>query len=120
MAIDRRAMWRSWTAALLSAHDPVTVLAVVGFGACSSVMLIINKVAITHLPAPGIILFLQCALTAIIIRLAAATGRIVVDPLFSAALLRAFAPVALGFLACLYSNSKALQYLNVESFIVCR
>lgn len=105
---------------MVIAATPVTAFAVIGFGACSSVMLVINKVAITQLPAPGFILFLQCSLTALGIRLAAATGQIDVDPLLSGPILRAFAPVALGFLATLYCNSKALQYLNVESFIVCR
>jgi hypothetical protein len=105
---------------MVLAATPVTAFAVVGFGVCSSVMLVINKVAITQLPAPGFILFLQCALTAVGIRLSAAAGQIEVDPLLHPRLLRAFAPVAAGFLATLYCNSKALQYLNVETFIVCR
>eukprot|EP00302_Diacronema_sp_CCMP2436_P032156 CAMPEP_0179997992 /NCGR_PEP_ID=MMETSP0984-20121128/8438_1 /TAXON_ID=483367 /ORGANISM="non described non described, Strain CCMP 2436" /LENGTH=332 /DNA_ID=CAMNT_0021917635 /DNA_START=52 /DNA_END=1050 /DNA_ORIENTATION=+ len=95
-------------------------MAVVGFGACSSVLLVINKVAIHNLPAPGFILFLQCSLTALSIKAAGAQGMITVDPILDPRLLRAFFPVGIGFLACLYCNSKTLQFLNVETFIVCR
>lgn len=100
--------------------ESTTTFVVLGFGICSSVMLVINKLAITALPAPGFILFLQCTTTAIGIRLTAFAGLIEVDRLLHPGLLRSFFPVAVGFLATLYCNSKALQHLNIETFIVCR
>jgi solute carrier family 35 protein len=96
-----------------------TVFAVVGYAACSSVMLVINKLAVHLLPAPAFVLLAQVTVSWISVKAVGMTGAIDVDELeYDKA--RSFFPVAAAFLACIFANIKTLQYANVETFIVFR
>lgn len=96
-----------------------TPFAVGGYMLCSATLLISNKYAVHKIPAPSFILFSQLMGTALVVKAFAATGRIECDPLEREKAKR-FAPVALIFLATIFSNLKSLQYANVETFMVFR
>lgn len=97
----------------------VTTFAVVGYGTCSSLMLIINKVAVNLLPAPSFVLLLQFFCSWFAVKAVGLCGCIVVDQLEWRKLL-AFLPVSLAFLAAVFANMKTLQFANVETFVVFR
>ena len=99
--------------------DPATTFAIVGYASCSSFMLVINKVAVHFLPAPGFVLFAQCMSSWIAVKLAGLLGLIDVDEL-EWPKAKAFFPVAAAFLACIFANIKTLQFANVETFVVFR
>jgi GDP-mannose transporter len=82
-------------------------------------MLIINKLAVTFLPAPSVVLFCQLLTSAVAIKLMHEGGLVESDPLI-AEKVKPFMLVAIAFLGALYTNVKTLQYANVETFIVFR
>jgi len=96
-----------------------TNFAVGGYMLCSATLLISNKYAVTKVAAPSFILFSQLAGTALVVKAFALTGKIECDPLEKEKVLK-FLPVALVFLATIFSNLKSLQYANVETFMVFR
>jgi len=96
-----------------------TPFAVGGYMLCSATLLIVNKYAIYKVAAPSFILFSQLMGTAIVVKAFAATGQIECDPLETEKV-KKFMPVALIFLATIFSNLKSLQYANVETFMVFR
>jgi len=98
---------------------PATVFGVVGYATCSSLMLIINKIAVHVLPAPAFVLIMQFIASWTAVKLCGLAGLIEVDALERSKLL-AFLPVSVAFLACVYANIKTLQYANVETFIIFR
>jgi len=85
----------------------------------SSSMLVINKVAVTFLPAPSVVLFAQLFTSAAATALLGAVGVVEVDS-FSVDKIRKFWIVAFVFLATIYANMKTLQFANVETFIIFR
>ena len=95
------------------------VFAVVGYGACSSIMLVINKLAVHFLPAPSFLLLAQSVSSWVSVKLAGMAGLIDVDEL-DLGKAKCFFPVAAAFLACIFTNMKTLQHANVETFIVFR
>lgn len=86
---------------------------------CSATLLISNKYAVHKVAAPSFILFSQLMGTAIVVKGAAALGKIECDALNTDKAWK-FLPVALIFLATIFSNIKSLQYANVETFMVFR
>ncbi len=96
-----------------------TVTAVVGYMACSALMLIANKLAVYTVPAPAFVLFCQLAGTAAVVKLAAVMGWADVDAL-EWRKLRRFVVVPIAFLCTIYANIKILQHANVETFITFR
>ena len=97
----------------------VTWFAILGYGTCSSLMLVVNKLAVHFLPAPSFVLCAQFFCSWFAVKLCGMTGCIVVDQL-ELPKLRAFLPVSLAFLAAVFANIKTLQFANVETFIVFR
>ena len=93
--------------------------AAMGYMACSSLMLIGNKLAVYFLPAPSFILWCQLAVSALAVWLLGVLGVIQCDALVWHKV-RAFGPVALVFVGTIFANMKTLQYANVETFIVFR
>lgn len=87
--------------------------------ACSSLMLIGNKLAVHFMPAPSFILWSQLATSAGVVWFLGVLGFIIVDAL-SEDKVKAFGPVALVFVGTIFANMKTLQYANVETFIVFR
>ena len=95
------------------------VFAVVGYGTCSSLMLIMNKVAVNLLPAPSFVLLMQFLASWVAVKIVGLLGFATVDQL-EWRKLWSFFPVSLAFLAAVFANIKTLQYANVETFIVFR
>ena len=91
----------------------------VGYMACSSLMLIVNKLAVHNLPAPSFVLLSQLVSSAVACKILGALKVIEVEdiPLEK---LKAFIIVPLAFLGTVFANIKVLQYANVETFIVFR
>lgn len=85
----------------------------------SSMMLIVNKLAISFLQAPSFILLCQLFATAAVVQVCAALGIIAVDPI-TWRHIKPFSVVAAAFLATIFANIKTLQYANVETFIIFR
>ena len=100
-------------------NNAMLVFAIVGYGACSSLMLIVNKVAVHLLPAPSFVLLMQFFSSWFIVKLCGVCGCTVVDALEWKKLM-SFLPVSLAFLAAVFANIKTLQFANVETFIVFR
>ena len=96
-----------------------TPFAVGGYMLCSATLLISNKYAIYKVAAPSFILFSQLMGTAVVVKSFAAMGKIECDALEKKKS-KQFLPVALIFLATIFSNMKSLQYANVETFMVFR
>lgn len=96
-----------------------TPFAVGGYMLCSATLLISNKYAVYKVAAPSFILFSQLMGTAVVVKAFAAMGKIECDPLDKGKM-KKFLPVALIFLATIFSNIKSLQYANVETFMVFR
>ncbi|KAL7517172.1 hypothetical protein ACHAWX_002119 [Stephanocyclus meneghinianus] len=96
-----------------------TPFAVGGYMLCSATLLISNKYAVYKVAAPSFILFSQLMGTALVVRACAAMGKIECDRLEKDKCIK-FLPVALIFLATIFSNIKSLQYANVETFMVFR
>ena len=97
----------------------VTTFAVVGYGACSSLMLVINKVCVHLLPAPSFVLLAQFFCSWVAVKACGVCGCIVVDQL-EWGKLKAFLPISIAFLAAVFANIKTLQFANVETFVVFR
>ena len=93
--------------------------ALLGYATCSSLMLVMNKVAVHVLPAPSFVLLMQFLASWLVVKACGLCGCIVVDGL-ELTKLRQFFFVSLAFLACVYANIKTLQFANVETFIVFR
>ena len=93
--------------------------AIIAYATCSSLMLIINKLAITFLPAPSFVLLAQLIFAALAIRGMSRAGIVDADEL-EVCKARPFFLVAFAFVGALYTNVKTLQYANVETFIVFR
>ena len=78
--------------------------ALVAYASCSSLMLIINKLAVYYLPAPSVLLTMQLAFSAAAIAGLTTLGVVDADALdWKKA--KPFVAVALGFLGALYALS---------------
>uniref|UniRef100_A0A7S2WVQ0 Sugar phosphate transporter domain-containing protein n=1 Tax=Rhizochromulina marina TaxID=1034831 RepID=A0A7S2WVQ0_9STRA len=97
----------------------LTAFAIAGYAVCSSLMLVVNKVAVVYMPAPSLVLFSQLATSALSVWLAGQFGFVTVDKLEQGKVV-SFLPVACAFLGAIFTNIKTLQYANVETFIVFR
>lgn len=98
---------------------PDVLLSIVLYAFFSSVMLIINKVAINFIPLPACVFFVQFATTVIIIVTLRALSVIRADEL-SFTRVRQFVPYVTSFVMSIYCNGKVLQYANVETLITFR
>jgi len=93
--------------------------AAMGYMACSSMMLVGNKLAVNYMPAPSFVLWCQLSVSALSVFVLGLCGLIEVDSLVMKKVM-SFGPVALVFVGTLFCNMKTLQYANVETFIVFR
>ena len=101
------------------AHAAAIAFAVAGYATCSSLMLVVNKVAVYHMPSPSFVLLAQLVTSAIAVWVSGVLGFCQVDAL-EWSKVKAFFPVAVAFLGAIFTNIKTLQYANVETFIVFR
>ena len=93
--------------------------AVGGFMLCSSLMLVVNKVCMSFVPAPSFVLVFQLGSAALVVKVLGICGFLEVDDLNSTNV-KSFSIVALIFTSSLFCNMHALENVNVETFIVCR
>lgn len=94
-------------------------VAVGGYMACSAMMLLVNKLAVHHLPTPSFVLFCQLFASALFTGGLGSAGVISVDKL-EMSKVRRFWVVPVAFLGTIFANIKILQHANVETFIVFR
>ena len=100
-------------------QQSATLFIISYYAFCSSTMLIFNKLAIFYLPAPMYVLTAQMAFCACSIKLLSLLK--VIGPVeLEWHKVKAFFPVACLFLLTLFTNIKALQHCNVETFITFR
>lgn len=83
-----------------------TLLGILAFGGCNSVMLVINKMAIHAFPVPSLVLVAQLAVSALFCQAGSAL-RVLDADAFEREKIRAFFPAVCGFLAALFCNAKA-------------
>ncbi len=96
--------------------------AILGYGTCSATLLVINKLAVSQVPAPSFILVCQLVSSVAAVLALGALG------VFPAAELepivwtkaRRFLPISLLFFLCLYTNVRSLKNANVDTVIVFR
>mmetsp|Transcript_77056 Transcript_77056/g.121677 ORF Transcript_77056/g.121677 Transcript_77056/m.121677 type:complete len:350 (-) Transcript_77056:61-1110(-) len=96
-----------------------TTFAVCFYAFCSSVMLVANKVAVTYVAVPGLVVCLQFSAAIIFIygrsmAFQTATERFTYERVLI------FMPYVVSMSLCIFSNVKCLQYANVETVIVFR
>ncbi|KAK3244513.1 hypothetical protein CYMTET_45873 [Cymbomonas tetramitiformis] len=81
-------------------------------------MLVVNKAAITIVPMPSLLLFIQIASTVVFVLgikyFGIAPVRLIPDMHTGMSYFR----VSLAFLATIYANMQALHYMGVNSFVV--
>ncbi|GIL98962.1 hypothetical protein Vretimale_4191 [Volvox reticuliferus] len=92
---------------------------IVYYAFCSSLMLVINKVAVHYIPAPTFILCTQLLVSVLVVLLGHKAGWMVADKL-DWEKMKKFVWVVVGFLGTLIANIKVLQNANVETFITFR
>lgn len=124
------------------------IFAVAGYATCSSIMLIVNKVAVHLLPAPSVragtmlsavprqasslltrrsvfgsmqqvVLFFQLLTSAVSVMAFSNLGLVQSDKL-EWKKVKPFLLVVVAFLGALFTNVKTLQYANVETFVIFR
>lgn len=94
-------------------------LSIAAYATCSSLAIVTNKVAIHHVPLPGLIFCLQLAATVGFI-LALRTSKLIEADKFSWDAVATFIPYICSFNLSLYSNGRALAASNIETVIVFR
>lgn len=98
---------------------PSALITALGYVACSSMMMIVNKWALKLFPYPGTLMGLQFASSALVVRLLGMFGQLECEPLVWARA-RAFLLVPLVFEVAIFANIKLLQAATVETVIVFR
>eukprot|EP00898_Chlorokybus_atmophyticus_P003723 jgi/Chlat1/4351/Chrsp29S04504 len=111
--------------AAVAASEPnrTTLIAAMSlYALSSSVMLVLNKGAVTFIPAPAALLFLQLAASAFLAFCLGKIGAVEVDAFDwqKASCVRKFWPVAVVFLSTIFTNIKTLQNSSVNMFIILR
>mmetsp|Transcript_12332 Transcript_12332/g.29515 ORF Transcript_12332/g.29515 Transcript_12332/m.29515 type:complete len:342 (-) Transcript_12332:23-1048(-) len=104
---------------LLSRLGNSHLIAVLMYMACSSTMLVVNKLAIQLFPAPNLLLVIQLSSSALVLWLLGQNGVLQVDSLQWDKLSKYWV-VAAVFLLNIYTNIMALRSSNVETVIVFR
>ena len=77
-------------------------------------LLILNKVAVTYIPAPSFILTCQLASTALFVKGMASTGAVEAEPL-SWSKSKKFALIVFGFIGTLFSSVTSLKVRPMAS-----
>ena len=105
--------------AMSTRMDMNVVLLLGVYCACSSLMLILNKLAVHHIAAPAFVTLVQFAVTTCAVVLAKALGWIEADG-FEWSKVKHFIVYVLAFSGGTWSNMRVLMDSNVETVIVFR
>jgi len=89
------------------------------YSICSSMLLILNKVAVTRIPAPSFILACQLGSTALFVKGMAVAGAVEAEPL-SWNKSKKFALIVFGFIGTLFASVTSLKYVPVDTIICFR
>ena len=100
----------------LAAHS---AFAAGGYMLCSSLMLVVNKLAVFWLPAPSTVLLVQFLASVAAMYVAGSLKLCEVEPI-RLDTARRFILVPIVFLGTVFANIKALQFATVETLIVFR
>eukprot|EP00884_Botryococcus_braunii_P013739 jgi/Botrbrau1/22366/Bobra.0002s0043.1 len=92
---------------------------IVAYSVCSSMLLILNKVAVTYIPAPSFILFCQLASCAVFVKAMSLARLVECEPL-EYEKSKKFALIVFGFIGTLFANVTALKYVPVDTIICFR
>ncbi|GIL83513.1 hypothetical protein Vretifemale_12011 [Volvox reticuliferus] len=96
-----------------------TFFIILYYAFCSSLMLVINKLAVYYIPAPTFILSTQLGASVAAVLIGDWAGWLVADRMEWGKALK-FVWVVVGFVGTLVANMKVLQNANVETFITFR
>lgn len=86
----------------------------------SSMMLLVNKFVMTYLPAPALVTTLQYLTSAVVVFGLAKAKAIECETEFTLGTIRKYIFIPVLFSGAIFSNSKMLEYANVETFLVFR
>lgn len=92
---------------------------VVGYALCSSLLAVINKIAITNFNYPGLLTSLQYLTSTLGVWVLGKIGLLHHDP-FTLENAKKFLPAALVFYLAIFTNTNLLRHANVDTFIVFR
>ncbi|KAG7555890.1 Sugar phosphate transporter domain [Arabidopsis suecica] len=92
---------------------------VIGYALCSSLLAVINKLAITYFNYPGLLTALQYLTCTVAVWLLGKSGLINHDP-FTWDTAKKFLPAAIVFYLAIFTNTNLLRHANVDTFIVFR
>lgn len=92
---------------------------VVGYALCSSLLAVINKIAITQFNYPGLLTALQYLTSALGVWVLGKLGFLHHDP-FTLEIAKKFLPAAVVFYLAIFTNTNLLRHANVDTFIVFR
>ena len=96
-----------------------SVVAMLAFSACSSSLLLVNKLCVHRVPCPSLISSIQFAVSVVTIFVLKAAGVITVDPIVWSKV-RPYTGYVVMFVCTIYANMKSLEHSNVETLIVFR
>lgn len=99
--------------------DLESVKAVTAYSVCSASLVLINKLTVTYLPFPSIIIFTQLTSTLVFLWIGKLMGAIQLDPL-TYEKLKPYIVYTLAFTGGIFANMKSLESSNVETVIVFR
>jgi drug/metabolite transporter (DMT)-like permease len=102
----------------IAQHSKI-IIGIVGYSLCSSSLLLLNKMAVYHLPNVSFVLLCQFIFSVVVVKFCSMCGWLELQPIEWNTVKR-FYGVSLLFACCLFTNVKALQYANVETLIVFR
>ena len=103
-------------------EEPTTAgvgAAVIGYSLCSSTLLLANKVAMSYLPYPAVVSFIQIVFSVVAILIMKYGLGYEVDD-FEWVKVKPYLVYTCAFVFCIFANMKALQFSNVETVIVFR
>ncbi|XP_013618250.1 PREDICTED: GDP-mannose transporter GONST4-like [Brassica oleracea var. oleracea] len=92
---------------------------VIGYALCSSLLSVINKLAITHFNYPALLTALQYLTSSLSVYLLGKLRLLRHDP-FSLPTAKRFLPAAAVFYLAIFTNTNLLRHANVDTFIVFR
>ncbi|CAN6840334.1 unnamed protein product [Brassica oleracea var. botrytis] len=92
---------------------------VIGYALCSSLLSVINKLAITHFNYPALLTALQYLTSSLSVYLLGKLRLLRHDP-FTLPTAKRFLPAAAVFYLAIFTNTNLLRHANVDTFIVFR
>jgi solute carrier family 35 protein len=90
------------------------------YGLTSSCLLVLNKLAVQHIPSPAVVLLSQVLFTTVLVVFLVLVGYVKISSVALSKTFFHFSLIVLSFVTGIYANIRVLQVLNVETVIVAR